>query len=115
MGCRCEKGFGGHDCSLIDCNRPDVCGKHGVCKRDDKHATDYCECEEGWTYADCSVKTSESYEESIDNVLTFVDSLSHLPYGEVFGGRDYYTKEDEYHDNHPVFNLSVIANIRILS
>jgi len=96
--CACKLGHSGLDCSQIDCSLPSVCGEHGKCKSDKKHATDYCECDDGWTSVDCSVKTNK---------------LSVLPYGEIFEGRPYYTKEDKYHDEHPVFNLSVIANIHL--
>eukprot|EP01111_Echinosteliopsis_oligospora_P019812 TRINITY_DN977_c0_g1_i1.p1 TRINITY_DN977_c0_g1~~TRINITY_DN977_c0_g1_i1.p1 ORF type:complete len:585 (+),score=135.52 TRINITY_DN977_c0_g1_i1:105-1859(+) len=92
--CECEEGWKGRDCSQPSCPS-NSCSGHGKCVVDDDD-NDYCECEEGYTGSVCSVSTL--------NIPT-------MPYGEILPG-DYW-KVDQYKDHHPVFNLSVLAEIRV--
>ena len=59
----------------------------------------YCRCDAGWTGTDCS--TAEF-------------SLGTVPWGTLVGDdSDVYTSQDKYGDAHPVWNISVLATIRV--
>jgi len=92
--CVCNYGYAGPDCTSVSC--PNSCFSHGTCVTS-QSSIDYCECDQHHTGEDCSIKTI---------------NLPVLPYGELFNDREYYAN-DKYKDDHPVFNLSVIANIRL--
>ena len=102
--CRCQPDWGGEDCSQpVNTN---ICSLHGklISPTDEISIFpfDYCLCDEGYTGIDCS-----SPELDIGN----------LPWGYVFGEGDgeerkpYY--DDEFGDDHPVWNVSVLATVRV--
>eukprot|EP01126_Amoeba_proteus_P051884 TRINITY_DN6229_c0_g1_i9.p1 TRINITY_DN6229_c0_g1~~TRINITY_DN6229_c0_g1_i9.p1 ORF type:complete len:549 (-),score=89.18 TRINITY_DN6229_c0_g1_i9:78-1724(-) len=93
-GCTCTK-RGGRDCYSIKC--PSDCGG-GTCVVGNSSFPDHCLCPDGKTGVDCSVE--------INSQLTF------NMFPPVFKAQTYY-KDDEYKDEHPIFNLSVIGMIKI--
>ena len=102
--CLCTSGWGGSDCSQpINGN---ICSLHGAIvladSKDSAFPFDYCRCDQGWTGIDCS-----SQELTIGNA----------PWGGIFADDDdvdsAYTGGDEYQDEHPVWNVSVLASVRI--
>ncbi len=97
--CSCNSSWGGKDCSLPMYGN--VCGLHGkIIMPNDKSSAfpfEYCQCDDGWTGIDCSSPIFRGKS---------------LPWGNVFDG-DYYTSEDKYGDDHPVWNISTLATIRL--
>lgn len=97
--CKCSPGFGGDDCSLPVANN--ACSFHGtLIETDSKESVfpfDYCRCDDGWTGTDCS-----------SSALT----VGNLPWGNLFD-TDMYTEEDTYGDNHPIWNISLFATVRV--
>jgi hypothetical protein len=89
--------WGGEDCGYP--GPKNSCSGHGkVVTSDESMALpNYCNCDDGYTGVDCS---SELF------------TLGNLPWGNVFGNVPY-TSADTYNDSHPVFNISVMATIRI--
>lgn len=99
------------DCSSVKCPENN-CSDHGVCGsfntsstsdwllNDEGNGTvavvDVCHCDLDYTGADCSVP---------------VHGLAPLPYGNIFDYVPYV--DDEYGDNHPVFNLSTLFRLRV--
>ena len=96
--CQCAAGWGGDDCSLPLTGNS--CSLHGsIVSTTDKDSVfpfDYCLCDRGFTGSDCS--SSE---------LT----LTNHPWGNIFDVKTYY--DDKYEDEHPVWNISVIATVRV--
>ena len=101
MVCECSDGFGGLDCSMPKC--PNTCSSHGKCiasdEKDSIFPFDYCECDNGFTGTDCSA---------------VVNNVGTAPWGNVFGkDQKEYNGQDDYEDDHPVFNMSVLARIHV--
>ena len=96
--CECMPGWGGDDCSLPV--KGNTCSLHGkVVTVDDKDSVfpfEYCLCDEGFTGTDCS-----------SAILT----IGNTPWGNIFDVKTYY--DDDYEDAHPVWNISVLATVRI--
>ena len=96
--CSCSDGWTGQDCSLVDIGNP--CSLHGQLIAPDSESSvfpfSYCQCDNGFTGVDCSSPV-------------FTDG--YLPWGNIFEG-DPYTSKDEYGDDHPLWNTSLIATIR---
>jgi hypothetical protein len=61
-----------------------------------------CKCSPGYTGKDCHQKINAPIETT---------HLESLPYGELFGSP--YVVTDQYKDNHPIFNVSVVSEIRV--
>ena len=60
---------------------------------------DYCECEVGFTGTDCG---------------SMVNDLGTAPWGNILGkDQKEYNGQDDYEDDHPVFNMSVLARIHV--
>lgn len=100
--CICVNGFDGPDCSLPSAGN--ICSLHGMIVPSGNMGSlfpfDYCECDAGWTGTDCSS-------------VIFQAGDSH-PWKTIFGSsKDVYTSHDEYGDEHPIFNISVLATIRV--
>lgn len=96
--CECSPGWGGNDCSLpISGNQ---CGLHGKLisstDKDSEFPFDYCLCDDGFTGTDCTSP---------------VLKIGNTPWGNIFDVKTYY--DDEYEDEHPVWNISVIATVRV--
>lgn len=87
LKCKCWPGWGGADCSIPVCPN-NTCHGNGVCKED------YCECDASFTGANCLP----------------VFSVPQVPFGPFFP--DYYV-DDPYGDEHPIFNLSSVAVLRV--
>jgi hypothetical protein len=102
--CVCSTGWGGSDCSQP--TGDNLCSLHGhiigAGSKESVFPFDYCSCDKGWTGIDCS-----SAELTIGNT----------PWGDIFADDetidDSYTSEDEYQDDHPVWNISTLATIRV--
>lgn len=92
--CVCINGFTGDDCSLPTSGHS--CSNHGKIV-DDNFPFFYCECDNGFTGTDCS---------------TPVFSFGSTPWGTLFPG-DVYSDKDDYGDDHPIWNISVLATIRL--
>jgi spore coat protein CotH len=97
--CSCNSGWTGKDCS-----RPtseNACSLHGHVvlpgDKDSQLPYSYCSCDNGFTGIDCSSP---------------VFSQGHVPWGTVFPGKEY-TSKDKYEDDHPVWNASLIATIHV--
>jgi hypothetical protein len=97
--CSCSSGYTGYDCSLPSTDN--ICSLHGKLispnKDSSKYPFPYCLCDDGWTGTDCS-----------SSILDF-DST---PWGTLFD-EEVYAKDDEYEDDHPVWNISVMATMRV--
>jgi hypothetical protein len=97
--CACNAGWGGKDCSQP--TEGNKCSLHGhVVMPGSKESSlpyPYCACDEGFTGTDCSSP---------------VFSQGHLPWGQVFPGNEY-TSKDKYQDDHPVWNTSLFATIHV--
>lgn len=97
--CECSAGWTGKDCGLVSAGN--TCGMHGTLvtagSEKSEFPFDYCDCDDGFTGLDCSSP---------------VFSAGHIPWGNIFDG-EAFTEEDDYGDNHPVWNTSLIATIRI--
>jgi hypothetical protein len=92
--CICKSGWSGKDCSIP--NEFNTCNNNGeILKNEDFFF--YCKCNEGYTGIDCSSETIE---------------ITNTPWGNVFDTK-VYTKYDTYKDLHPIFNISVLATIRV--
>lgn len=102
--CACLAGWTGVDCSLPTVGNP--CSLHGRVipggSAESVFPFDYCVCDEGWTGVDCSSPALR---------------LSPTPWGEIFADipeyQAYYTESDKYRDDHPIWNLSQLATIRV--
>jgi hypothetical protein len=98
--CKCESGWNGQDCSLPTQGNP--CGYHGKLitsdGKDSKFPFDYCDCDSGWTGTDC---TSQQL------------TVGNAPWGTIFDEVTPYSKEDEYGDDHPIFDIAKLPTIRI--
>jgi len=97
--CVCSKDFTGFDCSIP--SEDSVCSFHGKvigpANSKSKFPFPYCACDDGWTGPDCS-----TMELSFDNA----------PWGTLFD-EPVYANDDKYGDDHPVWNISVLAVVRI--
>jgi hypothetical protein len=96
--CQCSLGWGGEDCSLpVSGNQ---CSLHGklisLGDKDSVFPFEYCACDHGFTGTDCS-----SPELALEPDV----------WGNIYDVKTYY--DDEYEDDHPVWNISVIATVRI--
>ena len=92
-GCECDLGFSGADCSLIDCSNQD-CSNEGDCQSlFSDIGVSSCVCNNGYSLGDCSAEMAD---------LPEIPAL--LPYPQ-------YTTWDQYGDDNPIFNESVIAQI----
>jgi spore coat protein H len=89
--------WGGEDCGYP--GPKNSCSGHGkVVTTDESMALpNYCNCDDGYTGVDCSSE---------------VFTLGNLPWGNVFV-KSPYSSSETYNDSHPVFNISVMATIRI--
>lgn len=96
--CACSSDWSGYDCSLpSDSNK---CSLHGKAiepaDKDSEFPFVYCVCDEGFTGSDCS-------SPEID--------VGTMPWSNIYDEKIYY--DDEYGDNHPVWNISVFATVRV--
>jgi hypothetical protein len=93
--CECTEGWGGPDCSqpILSNN----CSGHGSIATSSEMLFNYCLCDVGWTGIDCSSK---------------VQTVGNAPWGNIFG-ESTYTSYDIYKDDHPLWNVSVFATIRV--
>jgi hypothetical protein len=100
--CSCARGWTGLDCSWPSCPE-NACSGHGKClsAKDSSNSLgiDYCECEEGFTSTTCQTTVNPLLGDK-------------NPWGEIFDHKAY-GGVDKYEDNHPVFDSSVLATIRI--
>jgi hypothetical protein len=96
LQCQCAKGWTGSDCSLPAILNP--CSNHGQAIQSESNAYIYCKCENGWTGTDCN-------EKELNTINT--------PWGTLFDDINVYTDHDDYKDNHPIWNISVLASVRI--
>lgn len=90
--CECEAGWGGSDCSMVVC--PDnACGGIGECMA--VNGTDYCSCPSSHSGAACEIEniTPPAVTETVASTQ--------------------YSSWDDYGDNHPLFNVSTVAQIRL--
>eukprot|EP01080_Neovahlkampfia_damariscottae_P002025 gene2025-1532_t len=94
--CVCCEGWKGKDCGSVKCPE-NTCPGKSFCKiSNNEH---FCRCNHGYTGSDCSTK---------------IPNFSTLPYGENRqDNREYYSKNEIYKDNHPLFNLSSISIFRV--
>eukprot|EP01114_Cavostelium_apophysatum_P011989 TRINITY_DN2661_c0_g1_i1.p1 TRINITY_DN2661_c0_g1~~TRINITY_DN2661_c0_g1_i1.p1 ORF type:complete len:559 (+),score=31.69 TRINITY_DN2661_c0_g1_i1:77-1753(+) len=92
-GCVCATGWAGPDCSLVDCTSSNAndCSGHGQCSQ----SLGMCLCDDGYTLPDCSGTTEKLVE------ITPTQNGSE------------YSNQDHYGNNHPIFNISTIAQIHI--
>jgi spore coat protein CotH len=97
--CVCIEGWGGKDCSLPVWGN--TCSFHGKFmvpgNGDSVFPFEYCLCDAGWTGPDCS---------------TQLFRLGTLPWGVIFDDANPYD-DDEYKENHPLWNISVLATVRL--
>lgn len=97
--CTCSEGFGGYDCSIPILGS--VCTSHGKLIEgssvESSFPFDYCVCETGWTGTDCSSEIVIS---------------NNTPWGTLFDDA-VYSSEDIYGDDHPIWNISTLATVRI--
>jgi hypothetical protein len=91
--CKGEDVWGGPDCGSL--GSKNTCSGHGKLVHGEEFNS--CVCDEGYTGFDCS---SEVFK------------LGSMPYGDIFN-KPAYSSLDLYNDSHPVFNISVVASIRI--
>eukprot|EP01105_Mastigella_eilhardi_P001414 TRINITY_DN1169_c0_g3_i7.p1 TRINITY_DN1169_c0_g3~~TRINITY_DN1169_c0_g3_i7.p1 ORF type:complete len:599 (-),score=125.79 TRINITY_DN1169_c0_g3_i7:1225-2955(-) len=89
--CACASGWVGADCSMVAC--PNECSGRGVCQT--VVGQDACVCYAGFTGQDCSAPALSLPE--------VVETVS--------GNR--FDDWDDYGTKHPVFNQSVIAQVRL--
>lgn len=100
--CVCAPGWGGEDCSLPTVENS--CSFHGKLilagSSDSKFPNfDYCSCDANWTGTDCS---------------TPVFTGGNLPWGELYPETpSQYSSSDKYGDDHPLFDISKLATIRV--
>jgi len=90
--CSCTSGWGGDDCSKVAC--PDnACGGVGTCQA--TNGTDYCACPPSHSGAACGI-----------------ENISPPPVTETVASTQY-SSWDEYGDEHPLFNVSTVAQIKL--
>ncbi len=99
--CDCAAGWQGQDCSLPAVGNK--CSLHGELivggSKGSAFSFDYCQCDEGWTGVDCS---------------SAILRVGALPWGELFPeSGPAYSSGDQYKDDHPIWNLSQLATIRM--
>eukprot|EP01094_Clydonella_sp_ATCC50884_P002546 TRINITY_DN11943_c0_g1_i2.p1 TRINITY_DN11943_c0_g1~~TRINITY_DN11943_c0_g1_i2.p1 ORF type:complete len:615 (+),score=116.30 TRINITY_DN11943_c0_g1_i2:217-1845(+) len=92
-GCMCAPGYQGSDCSQVDCSSLDRCSSHGECVEVEGEKT--CVCDGGYVGNDCSVPH-----------VPIPPPPKLLPSHQ-------YSDTDKYQEDHPVFNTSTIAQIRM--
>ena len=102
MLCECSDAYGGLDCAQPKCPS-NSCHSHGKCiQSGDKNSLfpfDYCECDADFTGTDCG---------------SMVNNVETAPWGNVLGkDQQEYNGKDDYEDDHPVFNISVLATIHV--
>lgn len=97
--CVCAQDFTGIDCSLPSSSND--CSLHGKVMTPTSSKSEfpfvYCQCDDGWTGTDCSTPTL---------------NIGSTPWGTLFDTEEY-TSEDKYGDDHPIWNISVLATVRI--
>jgi len=92
--CLCNDSWTGVDCSIPSISNE--CSNHGkIITSSNDIPTPYCKCDDNFTGTDCSVP---------------VFNLGNAPWGDVIDN-EYHG--DEYGDNHPIFNVSVFATIKL--
>eukprot|EP01094_Clydonella_sp_ATCC50884_P015268 TRINITY_DN2584_c0_g1_i2.p1 TRINITY_DN2584_c0_g1~~TRINITY_DN2584_c0_g1_i2.p1 ORF type:complete len:463 (-),score=105.18 TRINITY_DN2584_c0_g1_i2:634-1980(-) len=91
--CECNDGWGGADCSTVDCSVASPCMNGAMCAR--RESIDVCVCPDGYSGDDCSVKIAPWPE-----IPQLVPSPG-------------YSEWEKYGDDHPVFNRSVIGEVKI--
>merc|ERR1712137_179144 len=93
--CMCNPGWTGSDCSQVDCSAGNMnnCGNHGFCG--EILGVQTCVCDVGWTGADCTQQV-----------------ISPPLVSQVFASTQY-SSEDNFGNNHPIFNSSTIAQIKL--
>jgi spore coat protein CotH len=91
--CNCALGWAGEDCSQPTVGN--TCSLHGSVESSE-FPFSYCRCDDGWTGIDCSTHALQA---------------GSAPWGSIFDETVYY--DDKYGDDHPVWNISVLATIRV--
>ena len=98
--CVCSPSFTGADCSQPTTSN--TCSLHGkIVSPSSKSSSfpfDYCSCELGFSGIGCETES--------------LIASSH-PWKTVFGSSDDVYPNDDYKDDHPVFNISALATLRI--
>ena len=93
--CHCTDGWTGDDCSQTSATNK--CSLHGQIKNK-AFPFDYCECDAGWTGIDCSSAEPK---------------VKPAPWGTIFDDMKAYYGDD-YDDAHPVWNITVMATVRVV-
>lgn len=95
--CVCAEGWTGPDCASVKCPSQS-CSSQGACVAGSDTIPDTCKCNPDRTGIACD---------------TVIDpKISAVPYGVLATAEPYYRKDD-YGDDHPIFNVSVLGNIKI--
>mmetsp|Transcript_12718 Transcript_12718/g.35938 ORF Transcript_12718/g.35938 Transcript_12718/m.35938 type:complete len:623 (-) Transcript_12718:27-1895(-) len=93
VGCVCDEGYGGIDCASVVCSATS-CNGRGSC-RTFRNVSDMCVCDPGYAGSDCV---------SLMGGIPPTPQLLNIPE---------YSSEDEYGDDHPIFNQSTIAVVHL--
>lgn len=100
MQCSCKDSWGGNDCSLPATGN--ICSDHGTFHGADDSSntisTNRCQCDPEFTGSNCQSPVFPYHA---------------APWGDLFPDGKEYSSKDKYQDDHPVFNLSVLATIHL--
>lgn len=95
--CVCDSQWSGYDCSLPSITN--ICSNNGEIINDNDGSF-ICICNDNYTGIDCSTNIFEFGNAPWGNILPSTSDEEYQP-------------SDEYGDNHPIFNVSTLASIRV--